>query len=94
MAANLKTTASHHNAGSKFRVVESVLKRAPNVVSAQPRGLDGAVIGTTVEDVVNLDMIRANPFPPGTRAYIAHAQKVVPFEGEEVDDDSEGRTTV
>ncbi|KAN0133682.1 Mitochondrial ribosomal protein subunit domain containing protein [Lactarius tabidus] len=81
MAANLKTAASHHNVGSKFRVVESVLKRAPNVVSAQPEGLDGANIGTTVEDVANLDMMRANPFPPGTRAYIAHAQKVVPSKG-------------
>ena len=81
MAANLKTNASHHNAGSKFRLVESVLKRAPNVVSAQPRGLDDTIIGTTVEDVVNLDMLRANPYPPGTRAYIAHAQKVVPSKG-------------
>jgi hypothetical protein len=81
MAANLKTPASHHNVGSKFRVVESVLKRAPNVVSAQPQGLEGAVIGTTVEDVANLVMIRANPFPPGTRAYIAHAQRVVPSKG-------------
>ncbi|KAF8275130.1 mitochondrial ribosomal protein subunit-domain-containing protein [Lactarius quietus] len=78
MTANLKTSASHHNVGSKFRVIESVLKRAPNVVSAQPQGLDSAIIGTTVEDVANLDMIRDNPFPPGTRAYIAHAQKVVP----------------
>ncbi|KAI9466104.1 mitochondrial ribosomal protein subunit-domain-containing protein [Lactarius psammicola] len=67
MAANLKTPASHHNIGSKFRVVDSVLKRAPNVVSVRPQGLD--------EDVANLDMIRANPFPPGTRAYIAHAQR-------------------
>ncbi|KAH9180449.1 mitochondrial ribosomal protein subunit-domain-containing protein [Lactarius sanguifluus] len=50
MAANLKTSASHHNIGSKFRIVESVLKRAPNVVSVQPQGLDGAIIGTTVED--------------------------------------------
>ncbi|KAH9005042.1 mitochondrial ribosomal protein subunit-domain-containing protein [Lactarius hatsudake] len=81
MAAKLKTSASHHNIGSKFRIVESVLKRAPNVVSVQPQGLDGAIIGTTVEDVANLDMIRANPFPPGTRAYIAHAQKVVPWKG-------------
>jgi hypothetical protein len=81
MAANLKTPASHHNVGSKFRVVESVLKRAPNVVSAQPQGLEGADIGTTVEDVANLDMMRANPFPPGTRAYIAHAQRVVPSKG-------------
>ena len=81
MAANLKTPASHHNVGSKFRIVESVLKQAPSVVSAQPQGLEGAVIGTTVEDVANLDMIRANPFPPGTRAYIAHAQRVVPSKG-------------
>ncbi|KAH9048582.1 mitochondrial ribosomal protein subunit-domain-containing protein [Lactarius hengduanensis] len=81
MAAKLKTPASHHNIGSKFRIVESVLKRAPNVVSVQPQGLDRAIIGTTVEDVANLDMIRANPFPPGTRAYIAHAQKVVPWRG-------------
>ncbi|KAH9079309.1 mitochondrial ribosomal protein subunit-domain-containing protein [Lactarius deliciosus] len=81
MAANLKTPASHHDIGSKFRIVESVLKRAPNVVSVQPQGLDGAIIGTAVEDVANLDMIRANPFPPGTRAYIAHAQKVVPWKG-------------
>ena len=81
MAANLKTSASHHNIGSKFRVVESVLKQAPNVVSAQPQGLNGAIVTTTVEDVANLDMIRANPFPPGTRAYIAHAQKYVPSKG-------------
>ena len=81
MAASLKTPASHHNIGSKFRVVESVLKQAPNVVSARPRGLNNAIIGTTVEDVANLDMIRANPFPPGTRAYIAHAQKYVPSKG-------------
>jgi len=81
MAANLKTPASHHNIGSKFRVIDTVLKRAPNVVSVQPQGLDGAIIGTTVEDVANLDMIRANPFPPGTRAYIAHAQRVVPSKG-------------
>ncbi|KAH9001372.1 mitochondrial ribosomal protein subunit-domain-containing protein [Lactarius akahatsu] len=81
MAANLKTPTSHHNIGSKFRIVESVLMRAPNVVSVQPQGLDRAIIGTTVEDVANLDMIRANPFPPGTRAYIVHAQKVVPWRG-------------
>ena len=81
MAANLKTSPSHHDVGSKFRVVDSVLNRAPNVVSAQPQGLEGAVIGTIVEDVANLDMVRANPFPPGTRAYIAHAQKVVPSKG-------------
>lgn len=81
MAANLKTSASHHNVGSKFRVVGSVLRRAPNVVSVQPEGLNRTNIETTVEDVANLDMMRANPFPPGTRAYIAHAQKIVPLKG-------------
>ncbi len=81
MAANLKTPTSHHDIGSKFRIVESVLKRAPKVVSAQPQGLDGTIIETTVEDVANLDMMRANPFPPGTRAYITHAQKIVPSKG-------------
>ncbi|KAI0306667.1 mitochondrial ribosomal protein subunit-domain-containing protein [Multifurca ochricompacta] len=81
MAASLKTLTNHHETGSQFRVVDSVLKQAPKVVSARPRGLDGAIIEATVEDAVNLHMTRANPFPPGTRAYIAHAQRIVPLKG-------------
>ncbi|KAI0005932.1 mitochondrial ribosomal protein subunit-domain-containing protein, partial [Russula compacta] len=70
MAANIKPPIDHSEAGSKFRIVDSVLKQAPHVVSSQPQGLDGAIIETTVVDVANLDMIRPNPFPPGSRAYI------------------------
>ena len=81
MAANLKTPVIDYDAGSIFRIVDSVLKQAPNVVSAQPQGLDGAIIEVTVQDVGNLHMTRANPFPPGSRAYIAHTQKIVPSKG-------------
>jgi hypothetical protein len=77
MAANLKTQVIDYDTGSKFRVVDAVLKQAPKVVSAQPQGLDGAVIDVTVEDVGNIHMTRANPFPPGSRAYIAHSQTIV-----------------
>ena len=81
MAANIKPPIYHSEAGSKLRIVETVLKRAPAVVSAPPRGLDDAVIDTTVVDVSNLQMTRANPFPPGSRAYIVHAQMVAPSKG-------------
>jgi hypothetical protein len=77
MAVNVKPPIYHPEGESKLRIVETVLKRAPNVVSAQPQGLDGAIIDTSVVDVTNLHMTRANPFPPGSRAYIAHAQTVV-----------------
>ena len=77
MAANVKQPISSE-AGPKLRVVESVLKQAPRVVSAQPRGLDDANIQTTTVDIANLEMTRANPFPPGSRAYIAHAQTIAP----------------
>ena len=81
MAANIKPPIYHAEAGSKLRIVDTVLKQAPVVVSAQPRGLDSAVIDTTVVDVSNLHMTRANPFPPGSRAYIAHAQTIAPSKG-------------
>ncbi|KAI0256593.1 mitochondrial ribosomal protein subunit-domain-containing protein [Lactifluus subvellereus] len=81
MAANLKTPVIDYDSGSKFRVVDSVLQQAPNVVSAQPQGLDGAIIEMTVQDVGNHHMTRANPFPPGSRAYIAHTQKILPSKG-------------
>ena len=81
MAVNIKPPFYHSEAGSKLRVVDTVLKRAPAVVSAPPGGLDGAVIDTTVADVSNLHMTRANPFPPGSRAYIVHAQTVAPPRG-------------
>jgi hypothetical protein len=78
MAANVKQPISPSDVGPKLRVVESVLKQAPRVVSAQPRGLDDANIQTTAVDIANLEMTRANPFPPGSRAYIAHAQTIAP----------------
>jgi Mitochondrial ribosomal protein subunit len=78
MAANLKTQVIDYDTGSKFRIVEAVLRQAPNVVSAQPQGLDGAVIDVIVEDVGNIHMTRANPFSPGSRAYITHSQTIVP----------------
>jgi hypothetical protein len=81
MAVNVKPPIYHSEGESKLRIVETVLKRAPSVVSAQPRGLDDAVIDTSVVDVTNLHMTRANPFPPGSRAYIAHAQTIVPVRG-------------
>jgi hypothetical protein len=81
MAVNVKPPIYHSEGESKLRIVETVLKRAPSVVSAQPRGLDDAVIDTSVVDVTNLHMTRANPFPPGSRAYIAHAQTIVPTRG-------------
>jgi len=81
MAVNVKPPIYHPEGESKLRIVETVLKRAPSVVSAQPQGLDGAIIDTSVVDVTNLHMTRANPFPPGSRAYIAHAQTIVPMRG-------------
>ena len=81
MAVNVKPPVYHSEGESKLRIVETVLKQAPRVVSAQPRGLDDAVIDTSVVDVTNLHMTRANPFPPGSRAYIAHAQTIVPTTG-------------
>jgi len=78
MAATVKQPISPSEVGPKLRVVESVLKQAPRVVSAQPRGLDDANIQTTAVDIANLEMTRANPFPPGSRAYIAHAQTIAP----------------
>jgi hypothetical protein len=81
MAASIRPSLSPSEAGAKLRMVESVLKRAPSVVSAQPRGLDDAVVETTALDIVNLHMTRDNPFPPGSRAYIAHAQAIVPPKG-------------
>jgi hypothetical protein len=81
MAVNTRPPIHHSEAGSKLRIVETVLKQAPGVVSTPPQGLNGAIIDTTVVDVGNLQMTRANPFPPGSRAYIAHAQTVVPVKG-------------
>jgi len=78
MAVNVKQPISPSEVGPKLRVVESVLKEAPRVVSAQPRGIDNATIQTTAVDIANLEMTRANPFPPGSRAYIAHAQTIAP----------------
>lgn len=77
MAVNVKPPIYHTEGESKLRVVETVLKQAPSVVAAQPQGLDDAIIDTSVVDVVNLDMMRANPFPPGSRAYIAHGKKTI-----------------
>jgi hypothetical protein len=77
MAVNVKPPIYHSEGESKLRIVETVLKQAPSVVSAQPQGLDDAVIDTSVVDVTNLHMTRANPFPPGSRAYIAHARTIV-----------------
>jgi hypothetical protein len=81
MAVNTRPPIQHSEAGSKLRIVDTVLKQAPGVVSAPPRGLDDAIIDATVVDVANLHMTRANPFPPGSRAYIAHAQTIVPLKG-------------
>ncbi len=81
MAVNIRPPIFHSERESKLRIVETVLKQAPSVVSAQPQGLDGAIIDTTVVDVANLHMTRANPFPPGSRAYIAHAQTIAPAKG-------------
>lgn len=80
MAVNVKPPI-YPEGDSKLRIVETVLKQAPSVVSAQPQGLDSAIIDTTVIDVANLQMTRANPFPPGSRAYIAHARTIVPVKG-------------
>jgi hypothetical protein len=81
MAVNVKPPIYHPEGESQLRIVETVLKQAPSVVSAQPQGLDDAIIDTSVVDVTNLHMTRANPFPPGSRAYIAHAQTIVPTRG-------------
>ncbi|KAF8479317.1 mitochondrial ribosomal protein subunit-domain-containing protein [Russula ochroleuca] len=81
MAVNVRPPINHSKTGSKLRVVDSVLKEAPVVVSRRPRGLDAALIDTAVVDVANLQMTRANPFPPGSRAYIAHARTIAPFKG-------------
>jgi len=81
MAVNIKPPVNDSEAGPKLRIVESVLKQAPRVVSALPEGLAGAIIEATTVDVANLNMMRANPFPPGSRAYIAHVQTIVPSKG-------------
>jgi len=81
MSVNVKPPIYHSEGESKLRIVETVLKQAPSVVSVQPQGLDGAVVETSVVDVANLHMTRANPFPPGSRAYIAHAQTTAPARG-------------
>jgi hypothetical protein len=81
MAVNVKPPIRHSEGESKLRIVETILKQAPNVVSAQPQGLNGAIIDTSVVEVSNLHMTRANPFPPGSRAYIAHAQTVARSKG-------------
>jgi hypothetical protein len=81
MAVNTRLPIHHSEEGSKLRIVDTVLKRAPGVVSAPPQGLDGAIIETAVVDVGNLHMTRANSFPPGSRAYIAHAQTIAPVKG-------------
>jgi hypothetical protein len=81
MAVNVRPPIHHSEGKSKLRIVETVLKRAPSVVSAQPQGLDNAIIDTSVVDVANLNMTRANSFPPGSRAYIAHAQTIIPTRG-------------
>ena len=81
MAVNVQPPIHRSEGESKLRIVETMLKRAPSVVSAQPEGLDDAIIDTSAVDVANLRMMRANPFPPGSRAYIAHAQTIVPSKG-------------
>jgi hypothetical protein len=81
MAVNVKPPIYRSEGESKLRIVETMLKQAPSVVSAQPQGLDDAIIDTSVVDVTNLHMTRANPFPPGSRAYIAHAQTTAPAKG-------------
>ncbi len=81
MAVNGRPPVYDFEGGPKLRIVETVLKQTPNVVSAQPQGLDGATIDTTAVDVANLQMTRANSFPPGSRAYIAHAQTITPVIG-------------
>ena len=81
MAANLKTPIINHDMVSKFRVVGATLKQAPNIVSPRSEGLDGAVVEVTVQDVGSFHMMRDNPFPPGSRAYIAHAQTIIPPKG-------------
>jgi hypothetical protein len=78
MAVNVRPPIYSSEGEPKLRIVETVLKRAPSVVSAQPRGLDDAIIDTNVVDVANLHMTRANPYPPGSRTYIAHAQTIAP----------------
>ena len=77
MAVNVKQPIYRSEGESKLRMVETELKKAPRVVSARPQGLDDAVIDTYVADVTNLHTTRANPFPPGSRAYIVHAQKTI-----------------
>ncbi|KAH9981391.1 hypothetical protein BGW80DRAFT_1454278 [Lactifluus volemus] len=82
MAANLKVPIVNRDTVSKFRVVGAKLKQAPNIVSPRSEGLDGAAIDVTVQDVESfLYMTRDNPFPPGSRAYIAHAQTIIPPKG-------------
>lgn len=81
MAVNIRPPVNDSEAGPKLRIVEAVLKQPPSVVSAPPQRLGGAVIEATAADVANLDMMRANPFPPGSRAYIVHAQTIVPSKG-------------
>jgi len=81
MAVNVRPPIYHSEGESKLRIIETVLKQAPSVVSAQPQGLDGAIIDTTVVDATSLRMTRANPFPPGSRSYIAHAQTITPVKG-------------
>jgi len=78
MAVNIRPPIYPSEGEPKLRIVETMLKQAPSVVSAQPQGLDDAIIDTSVLDVANLHMTRANPYPPGSRAYIAHAQTIAP----------------
>ncbi|KAI9510273.1 mitochondrial ribosomal protein subunit-domain-containing protein [Russula earlei] len=77
MAVTIKSPINDSEAGPKLRIVESVLRQAPSVVHARPQGLHGAIIEATAADVTHLEMLRANPFPPGSRAYIAHTQTIV-----------------
>jgi ribosomal MRP51-like protein len=81
MAVNIRPPFYDLEGAPKLRIVETVLKQAPSVVSAQPQGLNGATIDTTAVDVANLHMTRTNPFPPGSRAYIARAQTMTPATG-------------
>lgn len=81
MAVDVKPPIHHSEGESKLRIVETILKQAPNVVSARPQGLNDTIIDTSVVEVSNLPMTRANSFPPGSRAYIAHAQTIVRTRG-------------
>jgi len=69
MAVNIKPPVNDSEQGPNY-ASSNPCSNKPEVVSALPEGLAGAIIEATTVDVANLNMMRANPFPPGSRAYM------------------------